>query len=193
MPLPHHQNSQAGRNKFEPVHNNIFEIVFTIPEALRNEFGADEQLLSEQVVKITGLDNINKGPSIVTQKFMGTTRSYLAPKLDDTSIQFEVEFNLNLRGENKVDDYTYKLLRAWNKLGYNMETGETTLKEDYLAEWFKITIANREGTIHREIILKDVMMYEGLSGLDDLDWTSNDPKTITAKFASDWTMPERNA
>ena len=55
MALPHIQNSQAGRNLYDPVHQNIFEVYFTIPEALRARFGKDEALLTEHVLKIGGL------------------------------------------------------------------------------------------------------------------------------------------
>ena len=186
MALPHLKNSEAGLNKFEPVHQSIFEIAFTIPEALRTEFQKDEAILTEQVQKITGLDALDKGPAKVKQSFMGTTRSYLAPKLDDTSWEFEITFALNLRGENRTDNFIYKLLKAWNQLGYNISTGETALKRDYCAEWFKINIANREGDIIRQLLLKDVIMYEGLSGWGDLDYTSNEPIQLTAKFSTDW-------
>lgn len=186
MALPHLKNSQSGLNKFDPVHNSIFEINFTIPEALRTTFGADEAILTEQVNKISGLEGLNKGPELVKQQFMGTTRSYLAPKLGETNVEFEIEFALNLRGDNRTDNFIYKLLRAWNKLGYNMETGETTLKKEYCAEWFQINIANREGDIIRQILMKDVIMHGGLGGWGDLDYTANEPVTITAKFNTDW-------
>lgn len=186
MALPHLKNSQAGLNKFDPVHNSIFEVSFTIPAALQSTFGNDIPLLTEHVNKVSGLEALDKGPAIVKQLFMGTTRSYLAPKLDDTSVQFDIEFSLNLRGDNRTDNYIYKLLKAWSKLGYNMETGETTLKKDYCADWFKIKIANREGDVIRELLFKDVIMYEGLQGFSDLDYTGTEPIAITAKFSTDW-------
>ena len=46
MALPHLQNSTAGRNKFDPVHANIFEVRFTLPEAIRAAFGKDELIIS---------------------------------------------------------------------------------------------------------------------------------------------------
>ena len=83
--LPHIQNSQAGRNKFDPVHQNIFEVRFTVPEALRAQFGKDEILLTEHVTKVDGaLAALNAGPGVGFQKFMGTDRSYIMPKMDST-------------------------------------------------------------------------------------------------------------
>jgi len=54
--LPHITNSEAGRNKYDPAHKAIFEVYFTLPEALRAEFAQDEALLTEHVTKISGLD-----------------------------------------------------------------------------------------------------------------------------------------
>ena len=41
MALPHLKNSEAGRNKFDPVFSNIYEVIFTLPSAIRDEFGKD--------------------------------------------------------------------------------------------------------------------------------------------------------
>ena len=101
-----------------------------------------------------------------------------------TSHELTITITLNLR--NGVDNYIYKLLRAWNRLGYNLSTGETTLKKDYVADWFKVVIANRAGDIFKEVIYKDVMLIEGLSGFDELDYTSNDHVDLEFKLKSDW-------
>ena len=183
--LPHIQNSQAGRNKFDPVHQNIFEVRFTVPEALRAQFGKDEILLTEHVTKVDGaLAALNAGPGIGTQKFMGTDRSYIMPKMDSTHAEFTLEFTLNLRDD--VDNYIYKLLRAWKALGYDVNTGARSLKREYCADWMDIAIANRRGDIFHEIIFKDVMMNGGLQNWDGLDYESGEAVTISAAFVSDW-------
>lgn len=186
MALPHIQNSQAGRNKFDPVHTNIFEVRFTVPEALRAQFGKDEVLLTEHVTKITGaLGALNKGATTGTQKFMGTDRSYIMPKMDSTRAEFEIEFTLNLRDD--VDNYIYKLLRAWVALGYDINTGARSLKRDYCADWLNIAVANRAGDIYHEIIFKDVMTNGELGGsYADLDYETGEAATISLKLVSDW-------
>ena len=73
--LPHIKNSQAGNNRQDPNYKNMFEMYFTIPEALMARFGSDVAVLTEQVQKVTGLGTLDKGPEKVTQKFMGTTRT----------------------------------------------------------------------------------------------------------------------
>lgn len=184
MALPHIKNSQAGRNLMDPVHNNIFEVYFTLPEPLREYFAADEQLITEHVLKVSGLDALNKAPEAGAQKFMGTDRSYINPKLDSTRAEFSVDFSLNLRNGN--DNYIYRLFKAWAKLGYDISTGERHVKKDYCANWLRIAMANRNGNIFRVVTFKDVMINGGLDGMSDLDYDSADAQTLTVKFVSDW-------
>jgi len=184
MALPHLSNSTAGRNKFDPVHTNIFEVRFTVPAGLRDEFGKDELLISEHVTKITGLNGLNRAPNTDVQKFMGTDRSYMLPKLDNTRIEFEVTFTMNLRDD--VDNYVYKFFRAWAALGYDINTGARALKRDYCADWVNIAIANRAGDIYHEIILKDVMMNGEMNGIDELSYDAGEAAELTVKFVSDW-------
>lgn len=184
MALPHIQNSTAGRNKFEPVNPNLFEVRFTLPEPLRAEFGKDELLLTEHVLSIGGLQTLNKAPEIQSQKFMGTTRSYIAPGLDDTSHELSIVFSINLR--NAVDNYIYKLFRAWAALGYNTADGSKRLKTDYCADWLVVKHGNRVGDVFHEVIYKDVMIAGGLEYIDELSYESTDPAQLTVKFKSDW-------
>ena len=184
MSLPHILNSEAGRNHYDPYHNNLFEVYFTLPTALQEKYHQDCALITEHVQSISGLDGLTRGPEAITQKFMGTTRTYLAPKLGDTSFEISVTLSLNLR--NGVDNYIFKLFRDWNKLGYDLETGETRLKSEYVADWLKISIGNRKGDIIREVIFKDIILADGFTGLDELSYDNNDALTISLKFKSDW-------
>ena len=183
--LPHIQNSQAGRDKYDVLYKNIFEVYFTLPTALRDEFGQDEALLTEHVLSIGGLNALDKAPETVSQKFMGTTRTFLASGIDDTSAEITVKLSLNLR--NGTDNYIYKLFKAWNKLNYDITTGEKSLKKDYTADWLRISIGNRAGDVYREIVFKDVIMYGGL-GLNDeyLYGETGIIEELEIKFKSDW-------
>lgn len=184
MALPHIKNSQAGVNRYDPVHNSIFEVYFTLPESLRAEFQKDELVLTEHVLKIDGLAALYNTPGTGTQKFMGTDRSFINPTLDNTRAELSVDFTLNLR--NGTDNYILKLFRAWAALGYDVATGKRSLKKDYCADWLKISIANREGDIYQEIVFKDVMMNGALETEGSLDYSGNDAIQLNVKFVSDW-------
>ena len=184
MALPHITNSEAGRNLWDPSHNCLFEVYFTLPAALRAEFGQDEALITEHVLKISGLEALDKGPGTIEQKYQGTTRTYLAPKMDNTSAEIKVDFSLNLR--NGTDNFIYKLFKSWKNLGYDLETGTIVLKKDYVADWMRVVVANRAGDIIREVVFKDVFMKDSLEGMGELEYTSTEPQQLSVTFVSDW-------
>lgn len=189
MPLPHLQNSVAGVNKFDPVHNNIFEVRFTVPAGLRAKYSKDDVLISQHITKVSGLNGLNKAPETATQKFMGTDRSYMKSNLDSTRCEIECTFTLNLR--NDTENYVYNYFRDWAALGYDVNTGSRALKRDYCADWWKLSIANRAGDVYHEIILKDVMMNGDIAGIDEYDYANGEAVEITVKFVSDWWQETR--
>jgi hypothetical protein len=184
--LPHITNSMAGREKYDVLYKNIFEVLFTLPTALQGQFGSDTALISEHVLSIEGLDALDKAPEAGTiQKFMGTTRTYLNAVVDDTSADITVKLSLNLR--NAVDNYIYKIFRAWNKLNYDIATGEKSLKKDYTADFLQISVGNRAGDIYRQVIFKDIILYSVNGGMGSLDYSEGStPMEMEIKFKSDW-------
>lgn len=191
MALPHIQNSEAGRNKYDPAHKAIFEMYFTIPERLRQKFAQDEALITEHVLTVGGLDGFYKGPEADAQKFMGTSRSYIKPTLGgETFVEFTVKFTLNLR--NGTDNYIYRLFRAWKNLNYNMATGERVLKPDYCADWFHLKVANRVGDVWHDLLMHDVMLVGAVVLSADYDYAADDALELEVKFRTDW-WDEKNA
>ena len=190
MALPHIQNSEAGRNKYDPVHKSIYELYFTLPEAIRSRFAQDEALLTEHVLTVGGLDGLYKGVEADAQKFMGTSRSFLKPTVGDTFAEITVKFSLNLR--NGTDNYIYKLFNAWKKLGYDMATGERHLKADYCADWLHLKVANRVGDVYHDVVMKDVMLVGAVVLSADYDYAADDALELEVKFRTDW-WEERNA
>lgn len=184
MALPHIKNSTAGVNKFDPVHKSMFEVTFTLPEAIRDEYAKDELVLTEHVLSVDGLAALYMAPSVEQQKFMGTDRSFIKPTVDSTKAELTIKLSLNLR--NGSDNYILNLFRAWAALGYNIATGKRSLKKDYCAEWLKIDVANREGDIYQQIVFKDVMMSGPVEMDGALDYTDGGALELTIKFVSDW-------
>lgn len=185
--LPHITNSQAGVNRQDPVYKSKFEVYFTIPAALQNKYSqSDVAVLTEQVQNIKGLGTLDRGVEKGEQKFLGTTRTYLNATKDSTSHEISVDLTLNFK--NRTDNYIYRLFRDWNKLTYDDATGETTLKQDYTADYMRVYVGNRAGDVWRDITYKDVIMFGGIEGFDDLDYSSTDIVNITVKFASDWAI-----
>lgn len=184
MSLPHIKNSKAGINREEPIFKNLFEVYFSIPAALQSETGAEDvNVLTEQVKTIGGLDSLTKTPATIDQEFMGTKRTYIGSRIDDTSHEITMTLNLNMR--NGTDNYIFKLFKNWNSLAYNLSTGERTLKNDHVADFLRVVQFNRQGDIFRDITYHDVMLT-AMTGLNDLDYGAGDALELSLTFKSDW-------
>ena len=77
--LPHIRNVQSGINKYDPMHSAMYEVYFTLPEAIQSQFKDDEAVLTEQVTEVSGLDALQKTVGAGSQKFMGVDVSFLNP------------------------------------------------------------------------------------------------------------------
>ena len=185
MALPHISNSKAGVNLYDPVHKSIFEVSFTLPNALTAAGdSSDTNLLTQHVLNINGLDALYRAPEVESQKFMGTDRSYIKPNLSETRANLEIEFSLNLDDSN--DNYILNTFRKWAAAGHNIATGARNRKADYTAPWLKVRIANRAGDIYQEIIFKDVMLNGPLEFDGGLDYSADDALNLKVKLVSDW-------
>lgn len=181
--LPHHQNTASGANRYDPMHDAIFEFYFTLPDALQAEFKKDEETITEQITNVSGLDALQKTVQAGSQKFFGVDVSFLNPTLDTTYAEFTVEMNLNIR--NHTDAWLLKIFKAWAALGYNLADGTRTLMVDYVSESVRVAEANRNGEIWRSYIFHKVMLT-GVSGLDTLNYTDNEPRKLQLTFRSDY-------
>ena len=184
--LTHIKNVQAGINKWDPVHKSLFEVYFTLPDALKNggSFSAeDEMLLQEQVVTVAGLDALHKTTTAGEQKFYGVTVSFLNPMLDTTAADLTITFNLNLR--DVTDNYVLRMFIAWEKLSYDLMDGTRSIKQDYISDNMRIAQANRNGQVWRSFIFHHIMLT-GVTGMDDLDYGSNDAVTLQTTFRADY-------
>jgi len=181
--LPHIKNTQSGINKYDPMHSAMYEVYFTLPEAIQSQFKDDEAVLTEQVTEVSGLDALQKTVGAGQQKFFGVDVSYLNPTLDNTYAEITINFNLNIR--NSTDAFVLKVFKAWEKLGYDLSDGTRTLMTDYCTDNLRIAEANRDGTIWRSYIFHKVMLIN-VTGLETLNYTSNDARILSVTFRSDY-------
>lgn len=186
--LPHIKNIKAGYEYYDPVHNSIFEVNFTVPSALQKVFTPSSpdgivHLLSEQVTEVSGLEALQKTTAAGVQKFHGVDVSFLNPVLDNTFADITVKFNLNLR--KITDNFVLRLFKEWARVSYDLMTGARSLKADYVAQSMTIAEANRDGTIWRAYQFRDVMVTN-IQGLGTLNYTSNEAQTLDVTFRSDY-------
>jgi hypothetical protein len=181
--LPHIQNTQSGREKSDPMHGAIFEVYFTLPEAIASSFTEDSATLTEQVVSVTGLDALQKTVQAGSQKFFGVDVSFLNPTVENTYAELTITFNLNIR--NATDAWVLKIIKAWEKLGYDLADGSRTLMRDYCADNLRIAEANRDGTVWRSYIFHKVMLTN-VTNIDELNYTNNEARTLQVQFRADY-------
>lgn len=181
--LPHIKNVSSGINKWDPVNNSVYEVYFTLPTPIQQEFGKDSELLTQQVTTVNGLDALQKSPAIGEQKFYGVTVSFANPVLDSTSADITMTFNLNLR--NVTDNFVLKIFKAWQKLNYDLSDGTRGIKMDYISDVIRIAQANRNGYVWRSVIFR-MCILGPITGIDTLDYNSNEPQVLSVQFRSDY-------
>ena len=181
--LPHLTNMQSGINKWDPSHSSVYELYFTLPDAIHGEFKEEEVILTEQVIEVSGLDQLTKTTPVNTQKFMGVDVSHHGPVLDNTYADITVVLNLNLR--NKIDNFVFKVFRSWENLNYNLADGTRTLLADYSSDAMRIAVANRAGDVVRSIVFNRVLL-SGVSGIDTLNYTDNEPQKLQVTLRCDY-------
>ena len=65
------------------------------------------------------------------------------------------------------------------------ESESSSRDSNNLKPTLKVVITNRVGDIFKEVIYKDVTLIDGLSGLDELNYDSNDRVDLEFKLESD--------
>lgn len=174
--LPHYNNSVASSNKFEPVHQNLFEITFLPPTGV-----AGAPILLEHVLSVGGLDGVNIATEAIQQKYKFSDRSF-AGMPSQTFVDIQVTFSLNLNDTNQM--YVYKTLRAWKDKQYDPLTGIMGIKKDYVGTFIVVEF-NRPGNIYRKLTFNDAFPSGQITGLDARDYNSSEPLTIQVTFRSD--------
>jgi len=181
--LPHIKNVAAGMNKWDPVQQSIFLVGFSVPPSMQGEYNQDElNILSQQVVSISGLDNLNNSLKMYQQKYLGVDRAFFNPVIDNTGIEYTILFNLNIRNRNDV--YVFRLFKEWINLIYTLSTGVVSLIQQAYGKMI-ILEANRDGTVWRQVVLKNVVVTD-IKGMESLDYTSQDVRSLQVTFHADY-------
>jgi len=182
--LPYWTNSTAAVNYYEPIYQNQFEVILTPPAIIG---GPNVALLVEHVTKISGLPEINSAGTLVEQEYKFAKRSYAGAIPDTTVADIEISFTVNLNEEN--DAYVYNILRAWNDIVYNPQSGAQGLKRNYVGEC-AVVIFNKAGEIFREFKFPSIIPNGKLGDLG-LEYTTPNIYETTMKYRSDYWIETR--
>lgn len=182
--VPNITHIPVAVNRYDPVHSSLFKVTMGVPLIIAGEFNIEEMdLISSQILTVEGLDTLQKPISTYTKRYLGVETIGVKPSFDSTTAQFSITFNLNLR--NISDNYVFKLFKEWQDVIYNISVGLQTIKYYYMSEYLVIYEANRDGTIWRQINFKNVIPTN-VSGLNTLDYTSNDALVLTVNFVAEY-------
>jgi hypothetical protein len=162
---PHYRNSRVSMNKWEPEYLSQFEIIITPPPGISNW-----SLVMENVSKVSGLE-INKMPGVVEQKYKSAKRSFAGGAVDNTAIDIQIDFEVNVNDENS--SFVYKALRQWCDLVYDPLTGKMGMKKDYAGGPAIINQFQKNGDIYRQIVIPSLFPTSPI-GNKDLEFASND-------------------
>jgi len=177
--LPHWDNSVAAVNNYEPIFQNQFELVINTPAGVTNS-DPNNGILLEQILSVSGLpEYLTQGTT--TQYYKFAKRAYSAAVPNETLVNLDVKFEVNLNEENSM--YAYNTLRAWGDLIYDPLTGSQGLKRDYVGS-MSLVIFNKAGDIFREYQFINAFLKEPLNAIT-LDYTQNSIYQMTAKFVCD--------
>ena len=182
MPLlPHYRSSAASMKNYEVAHLNLFEVTIQSPTSLSNWKTA---LFMEQVIKVGGLDVDKVPPAGITQTFKGYTRSYSNAKLDQTFVDIVLDFEVNLDDANS--NYMYNGLKSWCNSILNPQTGEMSLKKDYVGGPMVVQAYNRIGDVYRQYTFDTIWPTTNINAME-FDYASTDKFTITGMtFRADY-------
>ncbi len=168
--LPHYRNSKAAMNKFEPLYYSQFEVILTPPPSITGW-----TLVMENVIKVGGIE-VNKLPGVQEQKYKSATRSFAGGIAESTTIDIQLDFEVNLDEQNSA--YVYKALRKWCDLIYDPLTGRMGLKRDYAGGPLIINYFNKAGDIYRQVKAPVVFPTSPITPIES-DFTSGDIYRIT--------------
>jgi len=149
--------------------------------------GSNVALLVEHVTEISGLPEINSSGTLVEQTYKFAKRSFAGGIPDTTTADLTIKFTVNLNEEN--DAYVYNILRAWNDIVYNPQTGSQGLKRDYVGS-MSVHVANKTGEIFREWNFQSVIPNDKLTELS-LNYTENGIYDVQMKYRSDYWVETR--
>lgn len=179
--LPHYKNSKAGMEQYEPVYMNLFQVSLIPPPGVTVW---DKELIIENVVKISGI-NVEQNPTPVTQTFKGHKRSYAGSYVENTFIDIDITFEVNVNNDNSM--YVYKALRRWCDLVRDPLTGAMTPKLTYASKQSLLTIHlyKKNGDIIRTWIIPSVFPSAPITNMS-LDYTAGSIFQITFKLRADY-------
>ena len=181
MPLAHFTSVDSHKEKWEPIHKNLYEVTLILPTVLQSIHPNATHLLLENTTTATMPPYPQLGTA--TQRFKYSTRLFTmmpeSTSLDDVAIQF----NLNQNDDYQI--FVFKILKDWYDLAWNNETGTVHYKKNLVGDII-VHQHDKEGKVIRRVTYHNAMMRQ-FEGMEELNWdASTDIMDFTGHWAVDY-------
>lgn len=184
----HFTSSKRAMELHEPIYLNLFTITIAkenLPTGLVTN-DDETNIILEGVRSISGLDT-QPGMQADQQKYKFAERNYATSKPSKTSLDLQINFELNLdeSDESHPSDYTYKFLRGWSDLIYNPQTGYMTIKKNYVCSLMTITMQDKNGTPYHQWECHNIFPTTQIPSFQ-LNYDSGIQQAISMTFKCDY-------
>jgi len=164
MGLAHFNAVDSHREKWEPIHSNLFEVTIILPTVLQSIHPNATHLLLEnaKTAKFPAYPDLQSA----TQKFKYSTRLFVMMPASTSIEDLNITFNLNQNDDYSI--FCFKMLKDWYDLGWNNETGTLHYKKNLVGDII-MHLHDKEGKVIRRVTYHNVMMKK-FSGMEDVSW-----------------------
>lgn len=181
MALPHFTNVDSHKEKWEPIHKNLYEVDIFLPSPIADLHKKSGVLLLENTTAI----NFPKYPTLEKQeqRFKYSTRIFTMMPSSTSFDDLEIKFNLNQNSQKQI--FVFKMMKDWYDLAWNNEDGSVSYKKDMVGD-VVIYQHDKRGEVIRRCTCHNVMLYD-FSGVESMEWSATaEIMELTCKFRADY-------
>lgn len=181
MGLAHFTVVDSHKEKWEPIHANLFEVTIILPQVLQSIHPNATHLLLEN----TTTANMPLYPPLATteQRFKYSTRLFPLFPASTSITDFSIIFNLNQNNDYQI--FCFKMLKDWYDLAWNNETGTLHYKKNLVGDII-VHQHDKEGKVIRRVTLHNAMLT-AFSGMESLTWDNPSAvMALTSIWAADY-------
>jgi len=180
MPLPHFSNIDSHNKIWEPVYQNLFEVVVILPPAIQALHPGSQSLLLENTVTAS----FPTYPTIehTEQRFKYSTRRFMKFP-ESTSTDVTITFNMNQNDNYQV--FTFRMMKDWYDLVWNNEDGSVHYKKNIISDII-VHAHDKEGHVIRRVTYFNCQL-KTFTGWEGLDWgTADIYAPMSTTFSADY-------
>ena len=181
MPLAHFTIIDSHKEKWEPIHPNLYEVTIILPTVLQSLHPNATHLLLENTVTA----QMPTYPPLPTtqQRFKYSTRIFLLFPESTSIDDYTIKFNLNQNDNYQM--FCFKIIKDWYDLAWNNETGTVHYKKNLVGDII-VHQHDKEGKVIRRVTLHNAMLKQ-FAGMETLDWSQNtEVMSLEAHWAVDY-------